>query len=82
MQELKRKGVLTRDEEGSLILVNEQDKGFRVDEIVAVVWSKSDGKTIDSLTKEIASEAEIPEEELKPHIENIVKKLKEADLIE
>lgn len=79
---MKRKGVLTRNREGSLILVNEDKKGYKVDEIVAVIWSKCDGKTIDTLTKEIAGEAKIDENELRPHIKNIIDKLKEAKLVE
>ena len=79
---MKRKGVLTRAEDGSLVLVNEEKKGYRVDEVVAVVWSRCDGKTIEGLTKEMSEETKMSEEELRPHIEKIVSKLKEVKLIE
>lgn len=78
---MKRKGRLVRSKEGSLILIDDENKGYRVDEVVAVVWSRCDGKTIDSLTKDIANETKIDEKELKPQIEKIINKLMEAKLV-
>jgi len=80
--QMKRKGKLAKNEEGSLILINEENKGYRVDEVVAAIWSRCDGKSVDGLTREIAEETKLSEEELKPQIERIVGKLKEAKLIE
>jgi len=79
---LKRKGKLMQDSENNLVLVNEKDKGYRVDEVVAVIWSKADGKTLENLVKEIAEETQLDEAELRPHIEMIINKLKEVDLVE
>ena len=35
--QMKRKGKLAKNEEGSLILINEENKGYRVDEVVAAI---------------------------------------------
>ena len=78
----KRKGRLMQDSENNLVLVNEKDKGYRVDEVVAIIWSKAEGKTLESLVKEIADETQLNEAEVKPHVETIINKLKEAELIE
>ena len=81
MTSLKRVGSITKTREGSLVLVNEKREGYAVDELVAFIWSKADGKTRDELVKNVASELNISEEEIKSDVNNIVDKLKDAELL-
>ncbi|MEM0261426.1 MAG: PqqD family protein [Nitrososphaerota archaeon] len=78
----KRKGELFRDEEGNLLLVNEANEAYRVDEIVAYIWTICDGKTFDEVAQEIASQGDVDVEEVKPPLQDLIDKLKAASLLE
>jgi len=80
----KRKGELLKDEEGNLLLVNELNEAYRVDEIVAYIWSICEGKTFDEVASELASqgEVEVEVEEVKPPLQDLISKLRSASLIE
>ncbi|MCL7387027.1 MAG: PqqD family protein [Thaumarchaeota archaeon] len=79
---LKRKGELFRDEEGNLVLVNEANEAYRVDEIVAYVWSICDGKTIDEVVTEFSNLSETSIEEVREPLIDLINRLKAASLIE
>jgi len=78
----KRRGELFRDEEGNLLLVNESNEAYRVDEIVAYIWTICDGKTFDEVAQEIASQGDVDVEEVKPPLQDLIDKLKAASLLE
>jgi len=78
----KRKGELLKDEEGNLLLVNELNEAYRVDEIVAYIWSICEGKTFDEVASELASQGEVEVEEVKPPLQDLISKLRSASLIE
>mgnify|MGYP003876337415 CR=1 FL=1 len=78
---LKRKGALVR-ESGSIILVNEEDKAFGVDEVVAYIWSISDGKTVSEVIDQFSEVSNIPTEEVREPIINLINKLKSVSLLE
>ena len=79
---LKRKGELFRDEEGNLVLVNEANEAYRVDEIVAYVWSICDGKTIDEVVTEFSNLSETSVEEVREPLIDLINRLKAVSLIE
>ena len=79
---LKRKGELFRDEEGNLVLVNEANEAYRVDEIVVYVWSICDGKTIDEVVTEFSNLSETSIEEVREPLIDLINRLKAASLIE
>lgn len=79
---LKRKGELFRDEEGNLVLVNEANEAYRVDEIVAYVWSICDGKTINEVITEFSNLSETSVEEVREPLIDLINRLKAASLIE
>ncbi|MCF3653265.1 MAG: PqqD family protein [Aigarchaeota archaeon] len=79
---LKRKGELFRDEEGNLVLVNEANEAYRVDEIVAYVWSICDGKTIDEVVTEFSNLSETSVEDVREPLIDLINRLKAASLIE
>ncbi|MEM2016079.1 MAG: PqqD family protein [Nitrososphaerota archaeon] len=78
----KRKGELVKDDEGNLLLVNELNEAYRVDEIVAYIWSICDGKTFNEVAVELASQGEVDIEEVKPPLQDLILKLRSASLIE
>ncbi|MEN2974817.1 MAG: PqqD family peptide modification chaperone [Candidatus Caldarchaeales archaeon] len=79
---LKRKGELVKDDEGNLLLVNELNEAYRVDEIVAYIWSICDNKTFNEVAVDLASQGDIDVEEVKPPLLDLIAKLKSASLIE
>jgi hypothetical protein len=38
-----KKGSVSRTEKGEILLVNEQNKAFKVEKVAAVVWNRCDG---------------------------------------
>lgn len=79
---LKRKGTLFKDEEGSLVLVNEENEAFKVDEIVAYIWSICDGKTVGEVVNEFAEVSKVPIEEVREPVLGLIDKLRTVSLIE
>jgi hypothetical protein len=79
---LKRKGELFRDEEGNLVLVNETNEAYRVDEVVAYVWSICDGKTVNEVVTEFSNLSETSIEEVREPLVDLINRLKAASLIE
>lgn len=80
-RKMKRLGKIVKDREGNLILVNEENEGFRINEVIAVIWYESDGKTIEELVNEFASKDLEHKDLIRKDIVNIVRKLKEVRLI-
>lgn len=79
---LKRKGELFKDEEGNLLLVNEANEAYRVDEVVAYVWSICDGKTVDEVVTEFSNLSETSVEEIRAPLLDLINRLRAASLIE
>ncbi|MEM2450998.1 MAG: PqqD family protein, partial [Nitrososphaerota archaeon] len=71
-----------RDEEGKLLLVNEDNEAYIANEIVVYIWNVCDGKTLDELTKEIAEAMNRDTGEVKEALSELIGKLKEAKLVE
>ncbi len=79
---LKRRGNLFKDETGTLVLVNDDNEAYRVDEIVAYIWSICDGKTIEEVVTEFADLSETNIDELREPVMDLINRLKSASLIE
>ncbi len=79
---LKRRGELFKDEEGNLVLVNEANEAYRVDEIVAYVWSICEGKTFDEVVTEFSNLSETSIEEVREPLLDLINRLKAASLVE
>jgi hypothetical protein len=79
---LKRKGELFRDEEGNLVLVNETNEAYKVDEVVAYVWSICDGKTVNEVVTEFSNLSETSIEEVREPLVDLINRLKAASLVE
>ncbi|MCD6341991.1 MAG: PqqD family protein [Thaumarchaeota archaeon] len=79
---LKRRGNLFKDEGGTLVLVNDDNEAYKVDEVVAYVWSICNGKTVTEVITEFASISETDVEEIKAPLLDLINRLKSASLIE
>lgn len=81
-EKLVHKGKLTQDQEGSLVLVDEANKGYKVDNVVAAVWSKCENKTENEVTEELSAQVQETEKPgVKQAVKEIVGKLKEVNLV-
>jgi hypothetical protein len=80
---LKRKGKLTRDQQGNMTLVNEKGEGVELDEVTVSIWQMCDGNiTENSLVSFIAKRANIPEEEIKDSITHLIEQLEKLGFVE
>jgi hypothetical protein len=78
-----KKGSVSKTEEGEIVLVNEQNKAFKVNKVAMVVWNRCDGQmTIDDLTKEFSQKTNQEEGAVKQAIETIVDQMEKAGLME
>jgi hypothetical protein len=77
-----RKGRIQREEDGTLVLINEENQGYIVDEAVAYVWAECDGKSEDELVDTFSQGVDVDREDLRKDIRVIISKLKEVNLVE
>ena len=78
-----KKGSVSKMEKGGILLVNEQNRTFKVEKIAAVVWSRCDGqKTIDDLTQEFSQKMNQEEGAVKQASETVVDQMEKAGLME
>jgi hypothetical protein len=78
-----KKGSVGKTEEGEIVLVNEQNQAFKVNEVAVVVWNRCDGQmTIDDLTKEFSQKTNQEEGTVKQAIETIVDQMEKVGLME
>lgn len=80
----KRKGNLVRSEQGELLLVDENKKAYRVDEVVVLIWTMCDGKhetkeIIGDFCSKIGDKA--PKEEVEKAVAGITQKLEKVGLL-
>lgn len=81
VKKLVRKGSALRDQEGNLLLVNEDNQAYVVDESVAAIWNMCEGKTVEELTNIIATSIGREPEELKSSVEDLISRLMEVKLV-
>ena len=80
-KKLKRKGSVARTE-GGIALVNEEKQGFKVDEMVVVIWDLSDGRSEQEIVNEVASKSKAEKGKIASAISNIISELRRAKLVE
>ena len=78
-----KKGSVGKTEEGEIVLLNEQNRAFKVNEVAMVVWNRCDGQmTIDDLVKVFSQKTNQEEGAVKQAIETIVDQMEKAGLME
>jgi metal-sulfur cluster biosynthetic enzyme len=77
-----KSGHSTKQEDGSLILVNEKDQGFMVNEAIIEFWNTCDGsKTITQLTDQFSAKLGMPRQQVEQEVVQLVQQLLEAELL-
>jgi hypothetical protein len=78
-----KKGSVGKTDKGEIVLLNEQNKAFKVNEVAVVVWDRCDGQvTVDDLAKEFSQKTNQEEGAVKQAIEKIVDQMEKAGLME
>lgn len=77
-----RKGQFIKQDDGSLILANEKDQGFMVNEAIVNFWHMCDGtKTINQLTDQFSARLGMPRQQVEQEVVQLVQQLLEAGLL-
>lgn len=72
----RKKGHIAKNPDGTIVLINESNSRYLGNEDIASLWEKSNGdKTIDELTREIASEKGVAPSEIRMQMLEIVTQL-------
>ncbi|HET7344847.1 MAG TPA: PqqD family peptide modification chaperone [Nitrososphaeraceae archaeon] len=77
-----RRGQFIKQDDGSLILTNEKDQGFMVNEAIVNFWHICDGtKTINQLTDQFSVKLGMPRQQVEQEVVQLVQQLLEAELL-
>ncbi|SRR5581483_2283837 len=75
-------GRFTKQEDGSLLLANEKDQGFMINEAIVEFWNTCDGtKTINQLTDQFSAKLGMPRQQVEQEVVQLVQQLLEAELL-
>ncbi len=80
-----KKGSIAKSKEGALLLVNEDKKAYKVDEIVILIWTMCDGKhDSKDIVEEFCSKLgkKVPKEEIEKAVSDITQQLEKFGLLE
>jgi FeS assembly SUF system protein len=78
-----KKGHLVRNQNGTVVLINEANSRFLVNEDIARLWDKSHGgKTVHELAGLAAGELQVPAGEVREHVVEIFRSLITMGLLE
>ncbi len=75
-------GRFSKQEDGSMILANDKDQGFMVNEAIIEFWNSCDGtKTINQLTDQFSARLGMPRQQVEQEVVQLVQQLLEAELL-
>jgi metal-sulfur cluster biosynthetic enzyme len=75
-------GRFSKQEDGSMILANDKDQGFMVNESIIEFWNSCDGtKTINQLTDQFSAKLGMPRQQVEQEVVQLVQQLLEAELL-
>jgi len=81
----KKKGSVARSQQGDLLLVDENKRAYKVDEVVLLIWTMCDGEhetkeIVENFCLKIGDKA--PKEEIEKAVTDITQKLEKLGLLE
>jgi metal-sulfur cluster biosynthetic enzyme len=77
-----RRGQFIKQDDGLLILTNEKDQGFMVNEAIVNFWHVCDGtKTVNQLTDQFSAKLGMPRQQVEQEVVQLVQQLLEAELL-
>ena len=75
-------GTFSKQEDGSLILANNKDQGFMVNEAIVEFWNACDGtKTINQITDQFSAKLGLPRQQVEQEAVQLLQQLLEAELL-
>ncbi len=75
-------GRFSKQEDGSMILANDKDQGFMVNDAIVEFWNTCDGtKTINQLTDQFSAKLGMPRQQVEQEAVQLVQQLLEAELL-
>ena len=75
-------GRFSKQDDGSLILANEKDQGFMVNDAIVEFWSACDGtKTINQITDQFSAKLGLPRQQVEQEAVQLLQQLLEAELL-
>jgi metal-sulfur cluster biosynthetic enzyme len=75
-------GKFTKQDDGSLILANDKDQGFMVNEAIVEFWNACDGtKTINQITDQFSVKLGMPRQQVEQEAVQLLQQLLEAELL-
>jgi metal-sulfur cluster biosynthetic enzyme len=78
-----KKGKLTKQDDDSLILANDKDQGFMVNEAIVEFWNACDGtNTINEITDQFSAKLGLPRQQVEQEAVQLLQQLLEAELIQ
>jgi metal-sulfur cluster biosynthetic enzyme len=75
-------GSFSKQDDGSLILANNKDQGFMVNEAIVEFWNACDGtKTINQITDQFSAKLALPRQQVDQETVQLLQQLLEAELL-
>jgi metal-sulfur cluster biosynthetic enzyme len=75
-------GKFAKQDDGSLILANDRDQGFMVNEAIVEFWNACDGtKTINQITDQFSAKLGMPRQQVEQEAVQLLQQLLEAELL-
>lgn len=79
----KKIGTLSNGDDGSLVLLNNKDQGFMVNDAIIRFWESCDGtKTVNQLTDHFSTNLGLPRQQVEQEVVQLVQQLLEAELLQ
>jgi metal-sulfur cluster biosynthetic enzyme len=77
-----KKGQVNKQDDGSLILINEKQQGFMINQAIVDFWYTCDGtNTINQLTDQFSTKLGMPRQQVEQEVVQLVQQLLEAELL-
>jgi metal-sulfur cluster biosynthetic enzyme len=75
-------GRFSKQDDESLILANDKDQGFMVNEAIVEFWNACDGtKTINQITDQFSAKLALPRQQVEQETVQLLQQLLEAELL-
>jgi hypothetical protein len=79
----KKIGLFQKSEDGSLILINKNERSYMVNDAIVKFWESCDGtKTINQLTDYFSEKLGIPRQQIEQEMIQLLEQLFDAELIQ
>ncbi len=75
-------GNSSSEQDGSLILLNDKNQGYMVNQAIVEFWNSCDGtKTVNQLTDQFASKLGMPRQQVEQEVVQLIQQLLESELL-